>query len=294
MNEYVIVTDSCIDLPNDLVKKLGLVVIPLSVTIENEEYFNYLDEREITFKQFYQNLREHRRMHTSQVNVDRFITILTPILEAGKDILHICFSSALSGTYNALLVAKEMLEEQFPNQKIIAIDSLSASMGQGLLVNLAAKEKQKGKTLDEVAEFVENTKLNLCHLFTVGDLDHLRRGGRLSSAKAILGTILRIKPLLHVSKEGKLVQTGKTRGRRTSLDTLVDTLVHTITNPEGQQVFISHGDCLEDAEYVRDQIKSKLPITDFTIHYVGPVIGCHSGLGTVAIFYLGTDRFANE
>jgi DegV family protein with EDD domain len=219
---------------------------------------------------------------------------MEPILKSGRDILSISFSSALSGTYNSARIAKEELQEKYPERKIIVIDSLSASMGQGLLVYHAAKRKQEGKSIEEVAKWVEENKLKLCHLFTVDDLNHLRRGGRLSPISAILGTILRVKPLLHVSIEGKLTVVSKSRGRHTSLDMLVQQMEKTIENPEGQTVFISHGDCLEEAEYVKEKMLAKLPIKDVVINYVGPVIGSHSGPGTIAIFYFGNDRFTQK
>jgi DegV family protein with EDD domain len=291
MNDYIILTDSCIDLTNEMAKQMNLMVVPLIVTVEGKDYHNYLDEREITNKDFYQLLREHKMTSTSQVNSQSFIDVMTPILESGKDILSISFSSALSGTYNGARIASEELRETFPNRKIFAIDSLCASMGQGLLVTYAARLKKAGKTIEELAQWIEENKTNFCHLFTVGDLNHLSRGGRLSSTKAFLGTILRVKPLLNVSLEGKLEQTDKARGRRSSLDMMIARMVATITNPKGQTVYISHGDCLEDAVYVKQQIMDLLPINDIIINYNGPVVGSHSGVGTLAIFYVGKDRY---
>lgn len=294
MNDYIIMTDSCVDLPSELAKKMGLVVLPLSVKIEEKVYYNYLDEKEITFKSFYDALRNKAKTQTSQATPAQFLELMKPILDAGKDILYIAFSSALSGTYNSSLIAKEELEPLYPNQKIILVDSLCASMGQGLLVTYAYKEKVKGKSLEEVAKWVEDNKINISHLFTVGDLNHLRRGGRLSPIKAIIGTILRVKPLLHVSSLGKLTVVDKSRGRMSSLDDLVNRMISSIDHPEGQTVYISHGDCLEDALYVKKQIMEKLPIKDFAINYIGPVIGSHSGLDTLAIFYIGHDRIGND
>lgn len=293
MNKYIILTDSCIDLPSQMAEGMELMVVPLSLKIDNVNYYNYLDESELKFQDFYQLLREGKIASTSQVNPQRFIDIMEPILLSGYDILSISFSSALSGTYNSSVIAKNDLLEKYPNRKIITIDSLCASMGQGLLLTYAANLKKEGYLMEDVAKWVEENKTNICHLFTVGDLNHLRRGGRLSYAKAILGTILRIKPLLHVNREGKLVQTGATRGRKTSLIKMVDRMEDTITNPENQVIYISHGDCLDEILELKEIIMERLPVKDVIINYVGPVIGSHSGINTVAIFYLGTDRFVN-
>lgn len=290
MESFILFTDSCVDLPNKLAKELDLTVLPLTVNVEGKEYKNYLDEREIKTKDFYDMLREHKKTSTSQVNSTTFVDYIEPLLKEGKDVLVISFSSALSGTFNGAVTAAEELKELYKDRKVIVIDSKCASMGQGLLVYYAAKLKQEGKSIEEVAEWVEKNKLRISHLFTVGDLNHLKRGGRLSSSKALLGTILRVKPILNVSLEGKLVQTDKTRGRKSSIDMMVERMVKTIENPEEQIIFISHGDCIEDAKYAESQIRNKLNVKDVLINYVGPVIGSHSGVGTLAMFYLGNDR----
>lgn len=291
MKNFVIITDSCVDLPNELASELELFVLPLSINIENQVYYNYLDERDIKSKEFYSLLKAGIIPTTSQVNPEQFINIFDDFLQKGYDVLYIAFSSALSGTYNSSLIAKDELANKYPNQEIIIIDSLSASMGQGLLLTYAANLKKQGKTIHEVTDWVENNKLRLCHLFTVGDLNHLRRGGRLSYAKALLGTILKIKPLLHVNIEGKLVQTGASRGRQTALKKMISRMEETIEKPEDQVVYISHGNCLEEVLELKEVILNTLPVKDVVINYVGPVIGTHSGVGTIAIFYLGNDRF---
>lgn len=291
MNDYVLFTDSCVDLSDELAKTMELKVMPLTVHVEGKSYLNYLDEREITATKFYQLLREKKQSMTSQANTQQFIDEWVPLLEEGKDILYIGFSSALSGTYNSAVLAKNELMENYPQRKIITIDSKCASMGEGLLVTYAYRLKKEGKTIEEVENWVEENKTNICHLFTVGDLNHLKRGGRLSYSKALLGTILRVKPLLHVSLDGKLVQTGMTRGRKSALDAMIERMFCTIINPKGQTVYISHGDCLEDAEYVKKEIMNRMPIEDVVINYIGPVIGSHSGNGTLAIFYFGKDRY---
>jgi DegV family protein with EDD domain len=290
MNDYVILTDSCCDLPDELVKRLELDYLPLTVKIEDKSYTNYLDEREISFRDLYKDLREKKKTRTSQANPEDFIQKMRPYLEKGKDILSISFSSALSGTYNSSRLAREELLEAFPSRKIIVIDSLSASLGQGLLLTYAAEMKKQNRSIEEVAAWVEENKLKISHLFTVDDLNHLRRGGRLSFIPAIIGTILRVKPLLHVSSEGKLTVEGKARGRQSSINELFERLVETIDNSVGNKVYISHADCLEDAEYLKEKILKSLPMKEVIINYIGPVIGSHSGPGTLAVFYLGNDR----
>lgn len=290
MSEFKIFTDSCIDLTEEMVKDLGLHITPLSVLIDGKEYLNDLSDKGITNEQFYEVLKSKVKTSTSQVNAVKFIEDWEPTLIEGKDILFIGFSSGLSGTYNSSVQAKEELLEKYPNRKVITIDSLAASMGQGLLLTYASKLKSSGKSIDEVAKWVEDNKLNLCHIFTVGDLNHLKRGGRLSSTKAILGTILSVKPILHVSLEGKLTQIGQTKGRKKSLNKMVELMEESIENPSDQVVYISHGDCIDDANYVKELIMKKLPIKNVVINFVGPVIGSHSGIGTLALFYLGNER----
>ncbi len=293
MSDYVILTDSCIDLPDSLAKELELVVLPLKVTIRGKEYENLLDESQISSKVFYDMLREKETASTAQANPQDFMNIMEPLLKKGLDILSISFSSALSGTFNSSLIATKELSEAYPDRKIITLDSLCASMGQGLLVSYAGKLRKAGKDIDEVAAFVEETKMNLSHLFTVSDLGHLRRGGRLSASSLVLGNLLNIKPLLHVSMEGQLKVYGKARGRFKSLNLLVNRLVETYDKDKNEMIYISHGDSLEDAKYVQGAIMEKLNVPDsmFTINPIGPVIGAHSGVETIAIFYIGNERF---
>lgn len=290
MKKFEIFTDSCIDLPAELAAQLKLKIIPLSITVEKETYYNYLDEREISNKDFYQLLREHKLSQTSQATPQDFLEAMEPILKAGTDILSISLSSVLSGTYQSSLIAKEELLNKYPERKIITIDSLCASMGQGLLLTYAAQMRNRGSSLEETAAWVENNKKQICHLFTVGDLNHLKRGGRLSYAKAFLGTILRIKPLLHVNNEGKLIQTGAVRGRRRVLERLVNRMENTITDAKEQLIYISHGDCEDEALELKRKIKERMAVKDVLINFIGPVIGSHSGIDTLAIFYLGNDR----
>ena len=289
---FHIISDSCVDLPNDVVNALSVQILPLKVKVQGKEYNNFLDHREINPQDFYQLLRNKETATTSQANPQECIDIMEPLLAQGDDVLFIVFSSQLSSTYNSCLIAQKTLQEQYPDRKIIVLDSLCASMGQGMLVYKAAKLKENGHTIDEVAEYVENTKKDISHLFTVSDLGHLKRGGRLSNASFILGTLINIKPLLHVSIDGKLKVYGKARGRFKSLNALVNRMVETFDKERNDIVFISHGDNLQDALYVKKVIMEKLDLNEdqFLINEIGPVIGAHSGVDTLAIFYVGNER----
>lgn len=290
MGEFVIVTDSSADLTPALVRETGVEVFPLSFTIQDKTYHNYPDEREMSAKDFFSLIRQGVRATTSAVNVDEFAKGLEPFLREGKDILILSFSSGLSATYQSSELAAEELREQFPERKILVVDTLCASLGQGMLVYLAAKEKAKGKTIEEVRDFAEATKLKVCHWFTVDDLNHLKRGGRISPATALVGTMLSIKPVLHVDNEGHLVSVSKARGRSASLKALADKVGELAENPAGQTPFISHGDCLEDVMKLAEDLKTRFGMTDPVVNNVGPVIGAHTGIGVVALFFLGKER----
>ena len=288
MSDYVIVTDSSADLPASLVQELGVEVLPLSFTIQGKTYHNYPDDREMDPKVFYKMLRDGQMATTSAVNVAEYTNMLEPFLQAGKDVLVLAFSSGLSTTYQSSVIAVNELSEQYPDRKIYAVDTLCASLGQGLLVWHAVQEQKKGKSIEEVRDWVEENKLHLCHWFTVDDLHFLKRGGRISAATAVVGTMLSIKPVLHVDDEGHLISMGKARGRGASLTALVDHMEQTVTDVD--TVFISHGDCLTDAEKVAADVKKRFGTKDVVINNVGPVIGAHSGPGTLALFFLGTKR----
>ena len=290
MSDFVMMTDSCCDLSAELAAELELEVLPLRLELEGRSYRNLLDGGEIGFQEFYAKVRSGAMPVTSAVNVGEFDAAMRPILEAGKDILCLCFSSALSTTYQSAVIAGRELEEAFPERKVRVVDSLCASMGQGLLVWLCAQEKKKGKTLEEVLDFAEGAKGNICHWFTVDDLNHLKRGGRVSAASALFGTMLSVKPILHVDDGGRLIPMEKCRGRRASLLALVDHMEKTACLTAEQTVFISHGDCLEDAEFVAEEIRRRLGVRDIYINYVGPVIGSHTGAGVVALFFTGGPR----
>lgn len=290
MSEYVLITDSSADLSQEMVQELGVTVLPLSFTIQGKTYRNYPDNREMDLPLFYDMLRAGELATTSAVNVAEYTQAVEPILQEGKDVLILAFSSGLSSTYQASVLAAGELREKYPDRKIYTVDTLCASLGQGLLVYLAAQEQRKGKSIEEVRDWAEETKLHLCHQFTVDDLHFLKRGGRISATTAVVGSMLQIKPVLHVDNEGHLINIGKARGRQASLKALVDKMEKTVTEEGRKTVFISHGDCRKDAVAVADMVRERFGTQDIRINYVGPVIGAHSGPGTLALFYLGTER----
>jgi len=290
MRDFVIFTDSCCDMTAQMAEELGLVVLPLSLEMGGRTYCNWLDGRDIAFADFYARIRSGETATTSAANVSQFDEAMRKVLTAGKDILCINFSSALSTTYQSAAIAADELRNEFPEAKIFVVDSLCASLGQGLLVYLCAQEQRKGRTIEEVRDFAESTKGKVCHWFTVDDLNHLKRGGRINAATALFGTMLSIKPVMHVDDGGHLTPVGKARGRRASLLALVDHMEQTAIDPQHQTIFISHGDCAEDARFVAEEITRRFGITDIHINYVGPVIGNHSGPGTMALFFLGEPR----
>lgn len=290
MNDYIIMTDSSCDLPAKMADDMALSVLPLSVYIEDTKYINYLDEREIAFSEIYAKLRTKCPAKTSAVNMNDFLAPMEEILKSGKDLLYIGFSSGLSGTYNAGAAAAQEMAEKYPERKIYAVDSLCASMGQGLLVYHAWQHKQAGESIEQVRDWVIDNRLHLCHYFTIDDLMFLKRGGRVSGATAVVGSMLSIKPIMHVDNEGHLIKIGTARGRKASIRALADGAGKLGIDLENQVIFISHGDCLEEAEYLADIMRERFHVKDVVISYVGPVIGAHSGPGTIALFFLGTER----
>lgn len=290
MDNFAIVTDSSCDLSAPMAEELELSVLPLSFSIGGKEYLNYLDGREMPLSDFYAHLRAGELSTTAAVNVESFISVTEPLLQQGKDVLNIAFSSGLSNTCNAAQMACRELAEKYPERKVYCVDTLSASLGQGMLVYYAVQQKRAGKSIEEVRDWLEQNKLHLCHWFTVDDLNHLKRGGRISAATALIGSMLNIKPVLHVDDEGHLISMGKARGRRASLDALADHMEQTAIDPQEQVVFISHGDSPEDAEYLAAEVKRRMGVKEVIANTIGPVIGSHSGPGTMALFFLGKQR----
>lgn len=290
MASYRIFTDSSCDLPQALADSYGLTVLPLTVTFEGKTCRNLLDGSEIGFHDLYEKLRGGVKATTSAVSPGAFRDEMEKCLAAGEDILYIGFSSGLSTTYQSGCIAADELRESYPERKIICIDSLCASLGQGLLLHLAVEKQRGGMPLEELAEFVEKTKLHICHWFTVDDLMFLKRGGRIPATTALLGTALQIKPVMHMDNNGKLVSVSKARGRKASIAALVQKMNDSGIDIHEQTVFISHGDCLPDAEYAASLIRERVGVKDVIINFVGPVIGSHSGPGTLSVFFVGTER----
>lgn len=288
MTNYVILTDSGTDFTKEMVQELDVELLDLSVTLEGAEP---KANSELDLTELYAFLREKKSASTSAVNLDTFIEKMTPYLEQGKDILYLGFSSGLSSTYASGKLAAEELSEKYPDRKIYTVDTLCASLGQGLLVYHAAKLRQSGADIEAVRDFVESNKLNLCHWFTIDDLFFLKRGGRVSATTAVVGTMLGIKPVMHVDNDGKLINVGKARGRRASIDALFEKAKETMIGDRSDAVvFISHGDCAEDARYLADRVKNEIGVKEVRVGYVGAVIGSHSGPGTLALFFMGSER----
>ena len=288
MNNYVIITDSGTDFTNEMAAECDVKVIDLMVSVEGQEP---IANSEIDAKELYAMLREKKGISTSAINLETAKEEMEKYLKEGKDVIYLGFSSGLSSTFHAGSLAADELREEYPDRRVYAVDTLCASLGQGLLVYFAAMMRKNGADIDEVKEFVEGKRLNLCHWFTVDDLFFLKRGGRVSGATAVVGTMLGIKPVMHVDDAGKLIKIGVARGRKASIDALFDKMKEAMEgDPKDATVFISHGDCIEDAEYLGNRIKNELGVKKLEIGYVGPVIGSHSGPGTLALFHLGTRR----
>ena len=286
MRNYVILSDSGTDLTPAIAKEIDVKILDLMVIMEGDP--TPKPDSSVDHKEFYAFLRDKKMASTSAINPETFKEVMEGYINDGMDVLYLGFSSGLSNTYNAGRLAAEELSEKYPEAKIYTCDTLCASLGQGMLVYLAAKKRLAGATIEEVRDWVEETKLHLCHQFTVNDLMFLKRGGRVSATTAALGTMLGIKPVMHVDNEGHLVKVGTARGRKASVDALFDKMKATVT--EKDVMFICHGDCIDDANYIADRAKNELGIKEVIIGYTGVVIGSHSGPGTLAIFYIGTER----
>ena len=284
---YQIITDSCCDLPREVASQLDIHCVPLTLMFRNRIWEDTTDEG---LKAVYDGLRTGESATTAAANPENWKEAMEPILAQGKDLLVLAFSSGLSTTYQSAAIAAADLQEAYPQRQIKVVDTLCASMGQGLLVWYACKKQREGQSLEEVWQWCENNKLHLCHWFTVDDLMFLKRGGRVSAATAVLGTMLNIKPVMHVDDEGHLIKVSTARGRKASIEALAAKLAATGLPGENETVFISHGDCQEEAEYLAARLKEKCGVKEVIIGYVGAVIGSHSGPGTMALFFLGNKR----
>ena len=287
MKDYIITVNSTVDLPKEWLTERKVPIVPLKYTIDGE---TYEDMDGLSAKEFFGKLRDGKMAATSQVNPGEAKEALKPFLEEGKDILHLAFSSALSGTCNSMRIAAEELMEEYPQQKMIVVDTLCACLGEGLLLYYALKRKSEGFSMEETAKWVEENKLHICHNVTIDDLEHLYRGGRISRTVAVLGGMVKIKPMLHVDDQGALKVIGKERGRRKALGKIVETASKQAQGWENDIVMITHGDCREDADYVAGLVRQKLGVDNILINNIGTVIGSHTGPGVVAVFCMGEKR----
>ncbi len=284
---YQIITDSCCDLSVEKLKELNVTAVPLSLMFRGVERPDAVTDE---IKEVYDAMRAGENATTSAANPENWASVIEPVLAEGKDALVIAFSSGLSTTYQSAMIAADELREKYPDRKINVVDSLCASLGQGLLVWYACDKRDAGMDLDSLTAWIEENKLNLCQWFTVDDLNFLKRGGRISAATALVGTMLKIKPVLHVDEEGHLISVSKSRGRKASIDALADKMAELGLEGKNDRITICHGDCLEDAQYLAERVKEKLGVKEVYIGYTGAVIGSHSGPGTLALFFLGSKR----
>ena len=286
MSSFKILTDSCCDLSKQMLAQLEVGVAPLSVDLGGE----FFDDGKIPAKEFYDGMRAGKAPTTSAVNPERWASLMKPILAEGQDVLVVAFSSGLSTTYQSAVIAADELKEQYPERKILVVDTLAASAGEGLLVWHAAKQRQAGASLEEVHQWVVENSPKVAHWVTVDDLKYLKRGGRISATTAVVGTMLSIKPIIHVDNEGKLDSVAKARGRKASLNYLVDKIGQTRIPGPNDVAFLSHADCLEDAEYIARNVKEKYGVKEVMISDIGSVIGSHTGPGCLAFCFLATER----
>lgn len=289
--DYKIIINTTSDLPMDYIKENDLGLMKLSYIFGEDEYSGETG-KELTEKVFYDRLRNGELPTTSQVNPDQAKRVIEENLKSSKNLLILCFSSGLSGTYQSVKIAVDEILEERNDVNIIAIDSLAASLGEGLFVHKAVENKKNGMSFEENAKWLEDNKLNVVHCFTVDDLFHLYRGGRVKKGAAIVGSLINIKPILHVDNEGHLINLSTIRGRKKALKALVDYMGEHMGSWKDKNdiVFISHSDCEEDAKFVADEIKERFGIENFLINYIGPTIGSHTGCGTVALFFMGDVR----
>ena len=287
MCTYKIITDSCCDFPVDTYRQLDVDYVPLSLEFRGSVS---LDRNDDSLKELYDGMRAGEGAKTSAVNPDTWANFMEPHLEKGLDVLVLAFSSGLSTTYQSAVIASQDLAEKYPDRTIRVVDTLAASLGQGLLVWHVCRQRDNGATLEEAAQWAEDNKQHICHWFTVDDLMHLKRGGRISAATAVVGTMLQIKPVLHVDAEGHLVNVSKARGRKAAIEALAKKLAELGSGYDNSTVFLSHGDCREEAEYLIGVLKEKYGVKEVLLSYVGSVIGSHAGPGTLALFFLGDHR----
>ncbi len=290
LSNFKIITETNTDLPQKMIDELGIHAIPMLFTQCDKEYLNYADGRELDHLEFYKKLKEGHMSTTAQIPMAAFRDYLTPYLDEGMDVLYLGFSSGLSGTFSSCSIVAEELREDYPDRKIIMVDTLCASMGEGLIVTYAVNKQKEGASIEEVAKWVEDNKQKVAHYFTVEDLHHLKRGGRLSGTSAAIGSVMNIKPILRVNEEGGLVPCGKVRGRKQSLDFLAKTVVEKAVNIQDEYVYICHANCEEDAKYIIECIERDGKPKGVVSSMIGPVIGGHAGQGAIGVFFIADSR----
>jgi DegV family protein with EDD domain len=288
MNEYVIMTDSACDMKPELLAEWGVPFRSLTYRFDGSDQ-EYTDSS-IPAVEFYAKMKAGSVAKTSAVNSESFLQMFEEALKNGKDVLYLGFSSGLSTTFNSARIASLDLAERYPDRKITVVDTLAASAGFGLLVYLAVQKKNAGASMDEVAAYIEELKWKTCLWFTVDDLVYLKRGGRISPTAAFVGNVLGIKPVLHMDNEGHLINMFKVRGRKTAVTSLADQYGKLAEDPAGGTVFISHADCMNDVEELVSILKERYGASVQIITDVGPVIGAHSGPGTLALFFIGKEK----
>ncbi|MCL2388589.1 MAG: DegV family protein [Defluviitaleaceae bacterium] len=283
---YVVFVDSTVDLPVKMANDLGLNVIPYIFTLDGKEYYNHLDYREISVKNFYDTLRAGKTGSTTQVTSHRYLEAWTPFLKEGKDVLYMCLSSQLSKSYDQSVMAAREASEVYPDRKVIAIDTKSASLGQGLLAVHAAKARDEGKSLEDAAAYIESISKKMQHWVMADDLHHLKRGGRISGARAMVGTMLNVKPILTMTDIGKLAPVGKTRGHSKALALFLEKL-EMYEFEKNETMYIAHSDVPDLAKQLTDMITEKYGVSNFVVNEIGPIIGSHTGPGTIALMFIG-------
>ncbi|WP_138205786.1 DegV family protein [Haloimpatiens lingqiaonensis] len=289
MREFVIVTDSCCDLPEDYIKNNNIPYVPLTYRFKGKEYLDDFGVS-LNYRDFYEGMKNGEIPQTSQANPDAFYKVFEPILKEGKDIIYVGVSSGLSGTHNSSNIAKEMLEDEYKEAKIAIIDVLTASLGQGLMIIKALEMKEKGSSFEEIVNYLEDTKMYLNTYITVNDLNHLKRGGRISSAAALFGTVLHIKPVLTLNNEGRVIPVIKVKGRKNAIGKLAEFVHNKLENPEEQIITICHGDAQSEAERLRELILKEVNVKDVIINHIGPVVGTFGGPGALSVFFIGKHR----
>ncbi|CAM3025555.1 DegV family protein [Clostridium sporogenes] len=289
MKEYIIMTDSCCDLSSEYIEKNDIPYVPLTCSVEGKEYIDNFGQS-LPYKEFYEAMIKGEIPKTSQPSPESYYKVFKDLIDKDKDILYVCVSSGLSGTYNSANIAKNMILDEFRNARIEIVDVLTASLGQGIMVIKAMDMKKNGLTIDEVTNYLEENKLNLNSYMVVNDLIHLKRGGRISTAAALIGTVLNIKPILTLNDEGRVITVRKAKGRKVAIRKLTEIVIERMKNPEEEIVAISHGDSDLDAEKLKERILKEIKVKDVIINYVGPVVGTYGGPGSLNVFFMSDHR----